>query len=116
MRSIELPGVPSEVTNASLTSAAAGPASTSSGQADTFLIYLTADGSDPDPDLDTPTEVEMTKADGIARLDFTSDAFSEGTTVKVIVRTRRSGTPNVDSSNVEIRSAIVTLIGPDPIA
>jgi hypothetical protein len=79
--------------------------------ADTWLIYL-AEGADPDPDLDTPLEVEMAQADGVAKLDYTSSAYTEGADVRAIVRTRRSGTPDVDSTSVTVVSATATLLGP----
>ena len=36
-----------------------------------FLVYLTLDGDDPDPDVDEPVEVAMKKSSGLARLDET---------------------------------------------
>lgn len=69
-------------------------------EADTFLVYLTTGGGNPDPSVDTPTEVTMVKADGIAHLDYTSGAYSNGTIVKALVRVRQQGTPDVDSTNV----------------
>jgi len=80
--------------------------------ADQFLIYLTSDGSDPDPEVDSPTVVDMVKVDGIAKLNWTSGAFGNGSTVKVIVRTRRSGTPNYDSSSTTILSTTASTSGP----
>ena len=41
-------------------------------QADTFLIYLRSDGTDPDPDADVAIEVAMEKVDGRAHLDWSS--------------------------------------------
>lgn len=41
-----------------------------------FLVYLSADGSDPDPATDTPTEVTFTARDGIAKLEWTSDPLT----------------------------------------
>lgn len=80
--------------------------------ADTWLIYLTTDGVDPDPGLDTPVEVMMVLADGVARLTYTAGPYALGATVKVLVRTRRSGTPDVDSVNEAIVSAVTTAQGP----
>jgi len=79
-----------------------------------WLVYLTSDGSDPDPDLDTPTEVSMIKSDGVARLSWTSGALGDGATVKVIVRTRRvdAGPVNVDSDNTDIESTTADTDGP----
>jgi len=79
-----------------------------------WLIYITDDGSDPDPDLDTPTEVTMRKSDGTARLRWTSSAFDDGDTIKVLVRTRRvdAGPVNVDSANTDIVSTTADTDGP----
>jgi len=81
--------------------------------ADTFLVYLTSDGTDPDPDVDVPTEVTMTKFDGVAKLDWTSGVLGDALTAKAIVRTRRSGTPDVDSDNTDIVSCTTSTSGPD---
>lgn len=81
-------------------------------QADTFLIYYTTDGSDPDPSMDTPTEYTMTNRDGLAKLDQTIGQFSESATIKVLVRTRRQGSPDVDSVNTTIYTVAATASGP----
>jgi hypothetical protein len=80
-------------------------------QANQWLIYLTSNGSDPDPDEDTPTVLDMAKADGLARLNYISAAFSEGATVKAIVRARRAA-DDADSTNINILTATATLLGP----
>lgn len=82
--------------------------------ADTWLIYLTNDGSDPDPDLDTPTEVSMVRADGVAYLDWTSSNQGDGNTVKAIVRTARSSDDR-ESSNTAIVSTTATIDAPDAV-
>lgn len=72
--------------------------------ADTWLIYLTSDGGAPDPDTDTPTEVAMAFSGGIARLDWTSSAFADATTIRVLLRTSRTGgaeSTNTTDSSVE---------------
>jgi hypothetical protein len=85
-------------------------------QADAFLVYVRTDGTFPDTSLDTPAVVAMTKADGVAKLEYTTSAQAEGTTVKAIVRTRRTGTPSVDSTNVDpFVSAVATLLGPPTV-
>ena len=85
-------------------------------QADKFLVYLTSNGVDPDPAVDTATPVTMRKADGFAKLKWTSPAYSEGATVKVLLRTRRSGggimPPAGDSASTNIETATATAIGP----
>ncbi len=81
-------------------------------QADQWLIYLTSDGSDPDPETDTPIVSSLVKCDGLGRLEYLSSAFTEGATIKVIVRVRRSS-GLVDSTNTNILSVSATLLGPD---
>lgn len=78
--------------------------------ADTFLVYYTTTGTNPNPATDTPIEVVMRKADGVARLDYQTSALADGTTVKVLVRVRRS--PDVDSDNAGIVSAVAETSGP----
>ncbi|WP_419193475.1 hypothetical protein [Kolteria novifilia] len=78
--------------------------------ADTWLIYFTSDGSDPDPGNDTPTEVAMNLADGAAYLDWSSSTFAGGTTGKVIVRAQRSS-DSVESANTTIYTSTNDAIG-----
>jgi hypothetical protein len=80
--------------------------------ADTWLIYLRSNGTDPDPAIDTPIEETMGTSDGEARLEYTAGPYTEGALVRVIVRTRRSGTPDVDSTNSDVHSVAATLLGP----
>ena len=82
--------------------------------ADTWLIYLTSDGSAPDPDVDTPTEVAMVNIGGLARLDWDSTAYAAGTTIKVIIRTRRTG--EADSTNTNILTATAAVDGDTEIS
>jgi len=81
-------------------------------QADQWLIYTTSDGSDPDPESDTPTVQNMSKYDGLARLEYSTEAYGDGDTVKVITRVRRSS-ESADSTNSEILTATATTAGPD---
>lgn len=83
-----------------------------------WLIYLTTNGSDPNPSVDSPTVVSMVSVDGISKLDWTSAASADGATGKVIVRTRRvdSGPTNVDSINSTVYSATADTDGPAGIA
>jgi hypothetical protein len=83
-------------------------------QADQWLIYITDDGSDPDPDVDEPVVVNMVKADGIAKLRWASPAYDDLDTVKAIVRARRTS-PLRDSGSTTIVSIIVTTQGPDSV-
>jgi hypothetical protein len=80
--------------------------------ADTWLIYSTTDGTAPDPTTDTPDEVTINTGDGIAKLTWQSAALSNGTVVKALVRTRRSGSGGADSANTTIVSATVDTSAP----
>lgn len=83
-------------------------------QAETYLVYLTSNGVDPDPSSDTPTEVTMNKVDGVAHLDWTSAEYANGSTIKVLVRTRRDESgEDVDSDNTNIVSTTADTSGPD---
>lgn len=79
-----------------------------------WLIYLTSNGVDPDPALDTPTVVTIAKVDGQAKLDWTSGGFADGLTIKALVRVRRvdAGPVNVDSTNTTIISTTSDTDGP----
>lgn len=89
---------------------------TAEQRADQFLVYLSTDGSDPDPDNDSPTVVNATLAgDGLAILDWTSTAFAGGTVGKVLVRMRRSG-DGADSESSDILSAIAVASAPSAIS
>lgn len=83
-------------------------------QATKFLVYLTSDGSDPNPETDEPTEVTMSKTGGIAKLNWLSSAYADETTIKVLIRTRRvdDGPVNIDSINTDIYSAEADTDGP----
>ncbi len=88
--------------------------------ADTWLVWLTSDGNDPVPGVDTPHEVAIAKIDGLAVLDYTSDPFTDGATIKTIVRTRRTeGTVEVpvyvDSTNVDVYSTTADTSGPGDV-
>jgi hypothetical protein len=59
-------------------------------RADQFVLFITADGSEPDIDNDTPVYVSMTKADGRAKLKYLTLPYGDGFTVKALVMTRRA--------------------------
>lgn len=80
--------------------------------ADTFLVYLTTGGGTPDPTVDIPVEVPMAKREGAAHLSYTSGAVAHGVVGKVIVRTRKQGTPDVDSRNLDVYTATASTAGP----
>lgn len=77
-----------------------------------WAIFFTDDGSDPDPELDSPTVVAMTKANGKAVLKWTSPAADDGDTLKVLVRTRRTDDTH-ESNNTDIHSCIANDDGPE---
>jgi hypothetical protein len=79
--------------------------------ADTFEIYMTTNGTDPDPSADSPTSVTMSKSDGVARLDWDSGVVGDGVTVKAIVRTSRSSDGR-ESANLDIVSLVTATAGP----
>jgi len=84
-----------------------------SNTATKWLIYFTDDGTDPDPASDTPVEVAMYKANGIAHLNWLSPAADNEATLKVLVRTRVTidGT-DYDSQNTTIYSCTANDQGP----
>jgi hypothetical protein len=81
-------------------------------QADKWLVYSTSDGDDPVPGTDVPAIFTMLKRDGVAKLDWLSAAFADGTVVKVLLRTRRSGTGGADSASTAILSVTADTDGP----
>lgn len=71
-------------------------------RADTWVIWLTSDGSWPEPDWQAPyVEVPMGGwSFGEEVLSYSTEGgILEDAPVRVLVRTRRSGTPPVDSLN-----------------
>lgn len=83
-------------------------------KADTWCIYLTDDGSNPDPDVDEPTEVDVACVDGVARLDWTSAEFDDTDTIKVIVTLKRSSDAR-ESEDETIHTTTASTSGPDTI-
>ena len=113
----EGPTPPSEPTEIAIAAAADGaflvsakycylPDGTDAG--DTWHVYFTSDGADPDLD-DSPVEVAIAKADGVAILSYTTAAFAPDTTGKAIVRVELDGT---ESTNTAIVSATAATAGP----
>lgn len=80
-------------------------------QADTWLVYTTFNGVDPDPGVDTPATSTITKADGMALLEYTTATQSDGVTGKVLVRVRRTA-DTTDSTNTTITSATADATAP----
>lgn len=114
---------PSNADNITLSAAAGGlvniKAEYSSRQdqdpADTWLIYLTTNGDDPDPDTDTPIEETMFFEGGVAFLKYTTGEMTDGLTVKAIIRTRNSGATDYDSDDDTIYSVTTDTDGPSAV-
>ncbi|HEX8913192.1 MAG TPA: hypothetical protein VF796_12605, partial [Humisphaera sp.] len=83
--------------------------------ADLWLVYVRTDGTDPDPGTDAPVEVAVVEADGVAKLVYETAALAAGTVVTAIVRTRRSGPPDADSTNADVVTATATVAGPPAV-
>lgn len=80
-------------------------------QADQMLVFTRFDGTDPDPTIDTPTVINLTLADGAAFIDFTTATQADGTTGKVLLRTRRSADTS-DSASSAIFTATADAVVP----
>jgi hypothetical protein len=78
--------------------------------ADSFNVYTTSGGGDPDPDLDTPTTVAMVKKDGVAKLSLDVASVGDGVTWKAIVRTLR--TAGRESTSATIKQTTSSTTGP----
>ena len=68
--------------------------------ADTWDIYVSTDGTDPDPSADSPTSETMVAAFASSgySLDYEAGPYTWGTDCRVLVRARRSS-DDVDSAN-----------------
>jgi len=84
-------------------------------QADQWLLYVTDDGGDPDPDVDEPIVIDMNKRDGAARLVWTSSEYDEDDVIKILVRTQRSE-PARASQNLAFRKTIAVTQPPSTIS
>jgi len=82
--------------------------------ADSWAVYVTTDGSDPDPDNDTPDIVAVSYANQYARLTQNLGPFTEGATIKVLVRLRRSA-DLAETQNLDIKSVVASSLGPDVV-
>lgn len=82
--------------------------------ADEYALWITDDGSDPDPDNDAADDtVAMVKKNGFARLDYLTGAFADGLTIKISVRARRTGSPDIDSENTGYETTEADTDGPE---
>lgn len=78
--------------------------------ADKWVLFVRTDGTDPDPDLDTPVEVAIEAGhDGFAKLNYLSGSGPGGQTVKAIVGVRVTGGDDTVSGIV---SAVTSVTGP----
>jgi hypothetical protein len=74
-------------------------------RADQFAIWWTDTGIDPDPLTAPSAVVDMAQISAVEFLDYLTPAFSDGDTVKVLVRTRRASA--YYSQNTGIESLVI---------
>lgn len=80
--------------------------------ADTWALWWTTNGSDPNPAGAPNAQVTMTFAGGVATLRYAGiPAQAHGTLVRVLVRARIAAGPT-DSENLDIVSTTVRTVGP----
>lgn len=86
-------------------------------RADEWHIYKTTDGSTPDPATDTPVVVAMSAPDVPQVLNWasTDGPALEGTPIKVLVLTARSG-DGVESTNTTVYEVGAETLGPAKLA
>ena len=81
-------------------------------RADTWNIYITTTGVDPDPAVDTPTTQAMLGfLNEPERLRYTTGAYANGTDVRVLVRTYSSVTTE-ESTNTTVYQVTAATGGP----
>jgi len=83
--------------------------------ADTWLLYLTDSGANPNPAVDSPYEIPMAFEGGSSWLDYDYGPKPDGVTVKAIIRTRVSGYSDADSDDSTIYSLAITDDAPPEI-
>lgn len=82
--------------------------------ADTWRLWLTSDGSTPDPDVDSPTlNQTMVKNDGIAKFTYSIAAFPDATTIKTVVRTVNG---SLESLNTTVLTIVTDRTAPSAVA
>lgn len=81
--------------------------------ADEFVIFLTSDGSTPDPDVDAPAATIAMPTDGrlLTRLEWLSPAHNDGDTIKIVVRSKRTSDAR-SSDNTAVISTMANEDGP----
>lgn len=84
------------------------PMSQDSSPADTWIAYVTTDGSTPDPSVDTPISFgaigEPDILTGRSAFDYTTAALPWNTTLKAIIRVQRAS-DSAESTNVDVVTA-----------
>lgn len=78
---------------------------------DQWYVYITSNGVDPNPAVDSPTVVAIEKFDRLAKLAWTSPAFNQDDDVRAIVRINRSSDGR-ESTNTNVVNATANAIGP----
>lgn len=87
--------------------------------ADTWRIYVTSDGTDPDPALDTPTEVTMLTRNfftGDYLLDTTLGPYTFNDDVRVIVRSHIDGTGTESTDDTIVQINVGTGVVAPPVS
>jgi hypothetical protein len=91
------------------------PADAAAIQADTYHIYATFDGSDPDPATESPVAAAIPKADGTGYYEYATATNAHGAIGKVLVRTLRSA-DSVESASTPIATATADADGLGAVA
>jgi len=84
-------------------------------RADTWNLYITTDGTDPNPAVDSPVQVTMQRWGAIRpayHLRYTTPAYAYGTDFRVIVRVERSS-DSAESNNTTV-STLSVGTAPEP--
>ena len=79
--------------------------------ADTWVAYIRSDGTDPDPDLDTPETWSTVSAGGVAYLNETETGYGDDADVRAIIRTKRAA-DGLESDNENVVTATAKTAGP----
>ena len=80
-----------------------------SNNADTWLIYATDTGVDPNPGSDTPTEISMKLTGAYERLRYALGPYSSSDDVRVLVRVKRSGDSAHDGNTTVYQHTVTTV-------
>lgn len=106
----------SETTNGNLLAKATYAVANDADPADTWAIYITGDGTTPDPVTGTPVTVAMGSTPSLfsgkeLSLSSSLGPFGQGATIKAIIRARRAS-DGEESSNTNVFSNVITTITP----